>query len=667
MAKSTGSYGEQSISTLKDEQQVRQRPSVIFGTNDSQGAAHGVYEIIANSIDEAREGYGKQIRVDMKNDGTVTVSDDGRGVPMGWNEVEKKWNWELVFCTLYASGKYDSSNYSTSLGLNGLGSTATQYASEFMDVISTYDGKSHVMHFKKGRPVGKMQVIDPVREGTGTDIRFKPDPEVFVGLKENPMPPDYYGNLLRRQAMLHPGLEILFTHEKIGKTISFLYKNGPSDFISEACEHLMLKNCVVSDSYEYGRDQASDPDDYRLNMRLTFNFTRESSMVELYHNGSHLYEGGVTMEALKAGITHAFEDVAHDLGKIGKNEHFTYKDIEGIFVCVGDTNAPGNRTFFKNQTKASITNPFIKQAFAKFVYTTVRNWTIQDKAGSDKVLTEVIANKTAREEAEKVSKKVVASLSKSTTGLGNKPKKFVDCKTKIPYQRELYIVEGDSALGACKLSRDAEFQALMPVRGKIMNCLKEDFSKILNSEIIVDLLRIFGCGVEIKSKYLENLPPFDITKLNYGKIIICTDADTDGMQIRCLVITMIYRLCPTLLKRGKVFIAETPLFEIETKSDTYFAYTEEEKVEIMTKLSNMGVKSNQIKINRSKGLGENDPEMMSVSTMHPNTRRLVPVEYPEDANEEDIAFCFNALLGDDIESRKDIIDKYFEITKSDVE
>lgn len=667
MAKEVSGYGEHSISTLKDEQQVRQRPSVIFGTNDSRGAAHGVYEIIANSIDEAREGYGKQIRVNIRNDGTVTVSDDGRGIPMGYNKAEGKYNWELVFCTLYASGKYDSSNYSASLGLNGLGATATQYASEFMDVISTYDGKSHIMHFKKGVPVGKLQVVDAIRSGTGTDIRFRPDPEVFIGLEENQMPPEFYGNLLRKQAMLHPGLEIILDHEAIGKPISFLYNEGPSDFIAEACTNLMLKNSVVTESYEDGKDQPSDPTDYRLNMRMTFNFSRDGSMIELYHNGSHLYEGGVTLEALKGGVVHAFEDVAKDLGKIGKNEHFTYKDVEGIFICIADTNAPGNRTFFKNQTKAAITNPFIKQAFAKFVYATIRNWTIQDKAGSDRILTEIIANKTAREEAEKVSKKVVASLNKSTNGMGNKPKKFVDCKTKIPYQRELYIVEGDSALGACKLSRNADFQALMPVRGKIMNCLKEDLSKIFNSEIIVDLIRIWECGVEVKSKYWENLPPFDITKLNYGKIIICTDADTDGMQIRCLIITLIYRLCPTLLKKGKVFIAETPLFEIETKGGTYFAYTEEEKVETLNKLYNMGYKDSQIKINRSKGLGENDPEMMSISTMHPDTRRLVPVEYPEDANEEEIAFCFNALLGDDIESRRDIIDQYFELTKADVE
>lgn len=667
MAKEVSGYGEHSISTLKDEQQVRQRPSVIFGTNDSRGAAHGVYEIIANSIDEAREGYGKQIRVNIRNDGTVTVSDDGRGIPMGYNKAEGKYNWELVFCTLYASGKYDSSNYSASLGLNGLGATATQYASEFMDVISTYDGKSHIMHFKKGVPVGKLQVVDAMRSGTGTDIRFRPDPEVFIGLEENQMPPEFYGNLLRKQAMLHPGLEIILDHEAIGKPISFLYNEGPSDFIAEACTNLMLKNSVVTESYEDGKDQPSDPTDYRLNMRMTFNFSRDGSMIELYHNGSHLYEGGVTLEALKGGVVHAFEDVAKDLGKIGKNEHFTYKDVEGIFICIADTNAPGNRTFFKNQTKAAITNPFIKQAFAKFVYNTIRNWTIQDKVGSDRILTEIIANKTAREEAEKVSKKVVASLNKSTNGMGNKPKKFVDCKTKIPYQRELYIVEGDSALGACKLSRNADFQALMPVRGKIMNCLKEDLSKIFNSEIIVDLIRIWECGVEVKSKYWENLPPFDITKLNYGKIIICTDADTDGMQIRCLIITLIYRLCPTLLKKGKVFIAETPLFEIETKGGTYFAYTEEEKVETLNKLYNMGYKDSQIKINRSKGLGENDPEMMSISTMHPDTRRLVPVEYPEDANEEEIAFCFNALLGDDIESRRDIIDQYFELTKADVE
>lgn len=657
------SYGQKAITSLKGENQVRLRPAVIFGTNDEYGAAHGIYEIIANSIDEARAGFGKQIRINIWKDGTVEVSDDGRGIPMGWNEDEQKYNWELVFCTLYASGKYDSSNYGDALGLNGLGATAMQYASEFMDVYSTRDGKTSYMHFEKGRPIGQLKVSAPVREGTGTTIKFKPDPEVFINIRNMALPPDYYINLLRRQAMLHDGLEIIFWHEELGKTINLCYPNGIKDFVKAICEKPIIKNPVYFADSKFGTDK-EDEEKYELKMRFAFTFSRDVSLTELYHNGSHMYEGGVTMEALKFGVAKAFTDHAIEQSKIGKNDKILFKDIESIMIIVGDTSAPGHRTYFKNQTKGAINNPFIKQAFMEFIYYSMRLWLTNGKEESARVLGEVLANKAAREEADKVSKKVVQSLSKNM-GLGNKPKKFVDCRSKVSFERELYIVEGDSALGSVKLSRDAGFQAIMPVRGKILNCLKKELSVILNNDIIIDLMRVLGCGFEAKSEYIEDLPQFDITKLRWGKIIICTDADLDGMQIRCLVITMIYRLCPTLLKAGKVFIAETPLFEITYGKNTYFAYTEGEKVKILDQLASEGANISKVRIQRSKGLGENDPEMMAVSTMSPLTRRLIPVEYPSD--DSNVASYFDALLGDDIETRRILINEYFEATKVDIE
>lgn len=656
-------YGQSAITSLKDEQQVRQRPSVIFGTNDEYGASHGIYEIIANAIDEARAGFGKSIKISIWNDGTVEVTDDGRGVPMDWNEAEQKYNWELVFCTLYASGKYNSSNYGDALGLNGLGATAMQYASEFMDVYSTRDGKTSHMHFEKGRPVGKLEITDATREGTGTTIKFKPDSEVFINIRNMALPPEYYINLLRRQAMLHDGLEIVFWHEAIGKEIKLCYPNGIADFISMICEKPIIKETAYFSDSRMGTDK-EDEDKYELKMRCAFTFSRDASLLELYHNGSHLYEGGVTMDAVKFGVAKAFTDYGVDQGKLNKSDKIQFKDVESIMVFIGDTSAPGHRTYFKNQTKGAINNPFIKQAFMEFIYYSVRLWLTQGKTDAERVFTEVLANKTAREEADKVSKKVVQSLSKSLS-FGNKPKKFVDCRSKMPFEKELYIVEGDSALGSVKLARDAGFQAIMPVRGKIMNCLKKELSKILQNDIITDLLRVLGCGVEVESKYIEELPKFDINKLNWGKIIICTDADLDGMQIRCLIITMIYCLCPTLLKKGKVYIAETPLFEISYGKDTYFAYTEKEKKDTLDKLEANGVNLNRVKIQRSKGLGENDPDMMSKSTMSPLTRRLVPVDYPE--NDSEVASYFNALLGDDIETRRILINEYFDITNVDID
>lgn len=667
---SNNGYSQNSITSLKDEQQVRQKVSVIFGTNDEHGAAHGIYEIIANSIDEAREGYGKQVRVTIEKDGIVEVSDDGRGVPMEWNEAEQKYNWELVFCTLYASGKYDSSNYTGSLGTNGLGATSMQYASEFMDVYSTRDGSTCYMHFEKGLPVGKLKKMKPIREGTGTTIRFKPDPEVFTGIKDKILPANYYIDLLRRQAMLHAGLEIILKHAELEKPISMCYSNGICEFIDTVCQKPILKNTVIfEDTVRTHNEDANNKEEFDFNERFAFNFSRESSMIEMYHDGSYLFEGGVTLDGLKRGMTGAFEAIAKETNKLPSSGRFIFKDIESILVLIGDSNAPGHQSFFKNQTKSALNNVSLGKEYAQFVYNSIRMWAKQDKAAVDKIVDEIIVNKTAREEAEKVSKKVVNSLSKSINGIGNKPKKFVDCKSNFIPEKEIWIVEGDSAAGSCKLARDASFQAIMPVRGKILNCLKEDLSRILSSDIIIDLMRVFGCGIEAQSKYIKDLPKFDLMKLNWGKVIICTDADIDGMQIRCLVLTMIYRLCPTLLKAGKVYIAETPLFEVNFKAggkkQTKFAYTEEEKVQILDELHNAGIKDSQIKISRSKGLGENDPDMMNISTMNPTTRRLIPVEYPD--NDENVASIFEALLGNDIESRRFLIQEFFKITSADIE
>ena len=638
-------YGQSAITSYKDEDQVRKRPSVIFGTNDEYGAAHGIYEIIANAIDEARAGYGEEIKVSIWEDGTVEVSDDGRGVPMGWNEVEKKWNWELVFCTLYASGKYDSSNYGDALGLNGLGATAMQYASEFMDVYSTRDGQTSVMHFKKGRPDGQMQIIPAIREGSGTTIKFRPDSEVFINIRDMALPPEYYVNILRRQSMLHAGLKIVFWHEKIGREVVMHYPNGISDFLGAVCEKPLIKEVATYSDAKWGTDREEE-DKYELKMRCAFTFSRETSINEIYHNGSHLYEGGVTLEALKAGAAKAFTDWGVEQGKIGKNDKILFKDIESILLFVGDTSAPGHRTYFKNQTKAAINNPFIKQQYFEFIYYCFRLWLTQNNVEGSRVFGEVLANKAAREEADKVSKKVVQSLSKGI-GFGNKPKKFVDCRSKLPFERELFIVEGDSALGSCKQGRDAEFQAIIPIRGKILNCLKADYNKIFNNDIIIDLLKVLGCGVEVKaSKHDKGLNSFDINQLRWSKVILCTDADVDGFQIRTLLLTMIYRLVPSLIYEKKVYIAESPLYEIRHGKDKYFAYTDAEKNQITSKLKG------KVKIKRSKGLGENAAEMMWETTMNPETRRLILVTPDEAERTQQI---FELLLGENLSGRKEHI------------
>lgn len=668
---------------LKDEQQVRQRPAPIFGTNDEKGAFHSVDEIIANSIDEAREGYGKRIVINVreateeeisngaaKEAYVVEVQDDGRGLPMDWNETEQMYNWELALCTLYASGKYDASQYGKSLGLNGLGLTATQYASSFMNVEATYGGKTHIVKFRKGKPLGQMVVTKANREGTGTLIVFQPDPEVFPALRYNKLTADMFLELLNSQAMLLAGLKIEFTHVELKNTITFLYENGMSEYVDMVVdEKMMLPSAAFFFDSETGTDEPeqdakNNVPNYKVDMKIAFNFCREHSVVKVYHNGSNMFEGGVTVDGLQRGIAGAFTDVARATNKLTRADKFLYKDIESMLVCVACTDAPGNRTWFKNQTKGAINNPFIGRAFTQFVYNKVRYWLEQNTALSSKIIGEAVINKKAREEGAEVSKKVIKSLTK-TVSFGSKPKGFRDCSSKNVLEREIYIVEGQSALGSTKLACNPLFQAVMPLRGKPINALKERITRVLNNDIIVDLYRVLGCGMEIENKNLEDLPKFDIQKLNWGKIIICTDADVDGMHIRCLLLTMFYILSPSLLKAGKVYIAETPLYEMTYKGETKFAYDDNEKETITQYFLSLGAREGQIKVQRSKGLGENDPEMMSISTMKPETRRLIQVEYPEDDSE--LRGYFSALLGDDLETRRILINEYFDLVDGNLD
>lgn len=657
-------HDNRDMKRLKDEQQVRQRAGVIFGTNDEMGAAHGVEEVVANSVDEAREGFGKEIRMTFEEDGTVDIEDDGRGLPMDWNEAEEMYNWELALCTLYASGKYDSSQYGNSTGLNGLGLTATQYASEFMDVWSTYGNKTRYMHFEKGRPIGQMKVGQPVKSGTGTRIRFKPDVEVFPALRTKKLPADYFINIMRKQAMLQDGLKFVMNHFELPKTLEICYNGGIVEFIDTITEKSIINKTAFYSSSEVGTDDAqTNPEKYKVDMKLAFTFSKESKFIEVYHNGSHLFEviGNHTMDALKKSFTNALSDYARYNSKIGRTDSFLFKDIEPMLVCIGSTSAPGNRTWFKNQTKGAINNPFIKEAFGNFVYSSVVNWLNNNKTEADKVIYEAIVNKQIREEYDKTVTKATRQLNRGIS-FGNKPEHFKDCESKNRNVREIYFVEGRSALSSVLTARDASFQAIFPLRGKPINCIKEKLTKVLSNDIIIDLFRICECGLEVKNEHIDNLPEFNINKLAWDKLIICTDADVDGMHIRCLMITLFYVLAPSLLKHGKIYIAETPLFEISWKDEIKFAYDENEKTKILADMKARGAKDSQIKIQRSKGLGENDPEMMAVSTMNPYTRRLTRVEYP--ADDSNVGHYFNALLGDDIETRRFMIDEYFDITET---
>ena len=650
MSKTTAQYGNESISQLKGADRVRKRPGVIFGSDGLDGCQHAVFEILSNSIDEAREGHGNLITLTRYADKSIEVEDFGRGCPVDWNANEKRFNWELVFCELYAGGKYSNNegeNYEYSLGLNGLGACATQYASEYMDVTVWRDGKKYELHFKKGKVVGKKGqelTISPAdRKKTGTTIKWRPDLEVFTDID---IPEEFFKDVLHRQAVVNAGITFRFRNQNGNKfeVTDYVYENGILDYVHEIAADNPLTTPYFISAERRGRDREDKPE-YKVKLSAAFCFSNKVSLTEYYHNSSWLEYGGAPEKATRNAFVYAIDAYIKKIGKYQKNESkISYQDVADCLVLV--TNCFSTQTSYENQTKKAITNRFIQEAMTDFFKERLEIYFIENKPEADKIAEQVLVNKRSREAAEKTRLGMKKKLSGSID-IANRVQKFVDCRSRDPEKREIYIVEGDSALGACKLSRDADFQGIMPVRGKILNCLKADFARIFKSDIITDLLKVLGCGVEVQVKGQKDLNSFDINNLRWNKVIICTDADVDGFQIRTLILTMIYRLVPTLIREGYVYIAESPLYEIESKGKTYFAYSDKEKADIVASLN--GAKAS---INRSKGLGENDPDMMWMTTMNPETRRLIKV-MPEDA--EHMSQMFDLLLGDDLAGRKNHI------------
>ena len=646
-------YDNESISSLKGADRVRKRPGVIFGSDGLEGCEHAVFEILSNAIDEARGGHGKLITVTRFADRSIQVEDQGRGCPVDWNEKEGRYNWELVFCELYAGGKYDnenSENYEFSLGLNGLGSCATQYASRYMDVTVWRDGKEYRLHFERGEIVGKLEVSEQTgnKKRTGTTIRWLPDLDVFTDID---IPVDYYRDVMRRQAVVNAGVTFRLKNETAAgkfETEEFVYEHGIEDYIRELAGLDALTEPVYWEAERKGRDRPDKPE-YKVKLSVALCFSNKTALCEYYHNSSFLEHGGSPEKATRSAMVSAIDKYLRDNNKYVKGEaKITFPDVQDCLILVSSSFS--TQTSYENQTKKAITNKFIQEAMTEFLRSRLEIYFIENRDAAEKIAAQVLINKRSRETAERTRINQKKKLTEKID-IANRVQKFVDCRTKDVERREIYIVEGDSALGACKQSRDAEFQGLMPVRGKILNCLKADYPRIFKSDVITDLMKVLGCGVEVSGKVVKDLNQFDLSNLRWSKVVICTDGDVDGFQIRTLILTMLYRLCPTLIREGYVYIAETPLFEITCKEKsgekTWFAYSEKEKADILKKLE-----GKKVNVQRSKGLGENDPEMMWMTTMSPETRRLIRV-LPEDA--EETARVFDLLLGDNLSGRKDYI------------
>ena len=647
MAKKVNEYSNESIASLKGADRVRKRPAVIFGSDGIEGCEHAIFEILSNSIDEAREGYGNKIIVTRYSDHSVSVEDFGRGMPVDYNRNEEGYNWELLFCEMYAGGKYntiDGDNYEFSLGLNGLGLCATQYSSEYMNAEIYRDGYKYELHFEKGENVGGLKKEETNKRQTGTKITWRPDLEVFTDIA---ISLEYFQNVIKKQAVVNAGVEFILRDQN-GKgsfdTYTYCYENGIVDYANELADSQAMTTVQNWQTERKGKDREDKPE-YKVKLNVALCFSNKKNAIEYYHNSSFLEYGGAPEKAVKSAFVSQIDALLKQQGKYLKNESkINFQDVEDCLILVSSSFS--TQTSYENQTKKAITNKFIAEAMTDFLKHQLEVYFIENPLEAEKIGNQVLVNKRSREKAEKARVDLKKALSTSMD-VTNRIQKFVDCRTRDTSRREIYIVEGDSALGACKLARDAEFQAIMPVRGKILNCLKAEVDKIFKSEIITDLLKVLGCGVDVKSKSNKDISAFDINALRWNKVIICTDADVDGFQIRTLILAMLYRLTPALIEEGYVYIAESPLYEIQTKDMTYFAYSDREKADIIEKIGKQ-----KYTIQRSKGLGENEPDMMSLTTMNPDTRRLIKVT-PSEAQRT--AEVFELLLGDNLSGRKEFI------------
>lgn len=646
MPKKAAAYGNDSISQLKGADRVRKRPAVIFGSDGLEGCEHSIFEILSNSIDEAREGYGTKILVTRYLDGSIEITDFGRGIPVDYNENEKRYNWELVFCEMYAGGKYNNNggeNYEFSLGLNGLGLCATQYASEFMDVEIHRDGCRYTLSFRNGENTGGLKKEPYPKKDTGTRIHWRPDLKVFTDID---VPLAYFQSTIKRQAIVNAGVTFILKNQtaKGMETFEYRYENGIADYVEELAGGKAMTSLQYWSTERVGRDREDKPE-YKVKISAALCFSNQHQCKEYYHNSSWLEYGGAPEKAVRSAFVSQIDAYLKQNGKYLKaDSKITFQDIEDCLILV--ISSFSTQTSYENQTKKAINNKFIQEAMTDFLRHKLEVYFIENKMEAEKIADQVMVNMRSRVKAENTRQNLKKTL-QSSNDMTNRVQKFVDCRSKDPQERELFIVEGDSALGACKQARNPDFQGVIPLRGKILNCLKSEYDKIFKNEIITDLIKVLGCGVEVKAKANKDLSSFDINLLRWNKVIICTDADVDGFQIRTLILTMIYRLMPTLIEQGKVFIAESPLYEINTKTETWFAYDDREKAQILEEIGNA-----KYKIQRSKGLGENEADMMSLTTMNPSTRRLIKIE-PDDA--QATSRMFDLLLGDNLAGRKEFI------------
>jgi DNA gyrase subunit B len=621
-------YTAEAIQVLKGLEAVRRRPGMYIGSTAARGLHHLVYEVVDNSVDEALAGYCDRIDVTIHQDNSVTIVDDGRGIPVDLHKTENLPGVEVAMTMLHAGGKFDKSTYKVSGGLHGVGVSVVNALSERLDVWVQRDGKEHHMAFARGVTVQQLEVTGKAKK-SGTRITFKPDGKIFTEIKF-----DYatIANRLRELAFLNQGLTLAIVDERDTKQEEFLYKHGLAEFVTylrgsrKPLHPKPIQFQTSKDDVEI--DVAVQYDDgYAEN---TFSFV----------NNINTHEGGTHLTGFKAALTRVINEVAKDRGQLKKEDFsLTGDDVrEGLTSVI---HVKVKEPQFEGQTKTKLGNSEVEGIVKTVVYENLRNYLAENPSAARVVIEKAVSAARAREAARKARELV---RRKSALEGGILPGKLADCSLSDPTMCELYLVEGDSAGGSAKQGRDRQFQAILPLRGKILNVQKARVDKVLSNEEIRTIITALGTGV--------GEDEFKLDEARYHKIILMTDADVDGAHIRTLLLTFFYNQMKQLIEAGYVYIAQPPLFRVAKAKDEFYAYDEKERDDYVKRLSN-GQGKGSVVVQRYKGLGEMNPDQLWKTTMDPVSRTLLKVEM-EDAVEA--ARLFEVLMGDDVEPRKAFIE-----------
>ncbi|MEM1593324.1 MAG: DNA topoisomerase (ATP-hydrolyzing) subunit B [Archaeoglobaceae archaeon] len=607
-------YTAKDIAVLDDLEAVRKRPGMYIGNVGLRGLHHLLWEVVDNSVDEALAGFCKKIVVTLHPDGSVSVEDDGRGIPVDMHELGRP-ALEIVMTKLHAGGKFGEKVYKVAGGLHGVGVSVVNALSEWLEVWVKREGKIYYQRYERGVPKTEVLIVGEAKE-TGTKVRFKPDAEIFETTEFNY---DIISQRLKEIAYLNPGLKIVLKDERNGKEKEFLFNDGIVGLVRSLNRgKKVLHEPIYIESKKNG-----------IIVEVAFQFTdSEIESVHAFANNIKNVDGGTHVIGFKAGLTRAVNEYGRKSFK--KFEALSGAEIREGLTAVISVKVPQPQ--FEGQTKSKLTNSEVKTAVESVVYAGVLKWMEENAKDAEMLINRFLVIKKAREAAKR-AKELVKKRDELSITL---PGKLADCSSKKVEERELFIVEGESAGGSAKQARDRRFQAILPIRGKIINVEKAGMVKILKNEEIKAIISAIGAGID------KN---FDIEKMRYSKVIIMCDADVDGSHIRTLLLAFFYRHMRPLIEAGRLFIAQPPLYGVKKGGKVYYAYSEAELKKLIEKLGNADVQ-------RYKGLGEMNPEQLWETTMNPEKRILIQVKI-EDAKKADE--LFRVLMGEDVESRKNFI------------